>query len=1098
MASQIPATLARAFQNRRALLWICQRYDLNAGDEPHSNDVSPAEAAVLYRAEATTADRSLAGLYWEAIWDQGARSPLISLIRDSSEGQGTSQQRRVVTLAGAADSEAKVSSQEFLPISVLPGLLDDESGADARYGSGKGRVRDRIAWRLTDRLEQYPGRLLLVIGARTTEDLSFLFEWIEDSRLSELDLFVVWPPGHGDPPSAPSRAGISLNIWSGTEQEIGEALVRSGAPSASDHPQWAIRVRNRTVALPAQDVRRILERFTLLTERDLLPPANLGLDDLEDFLKGSLDSWAAYGAGLPVKRAYVTEKNLTLTQELSSALEILQKKDLGSLAFALQLPCQGGSGATTMLRAAAFAAASEGFPTICLRPEQVDVDLDHVLAFSTAFSEACQSAGIEDVPPLVIVTDVEHAEIKNILQIPQLLASHARKSVLVRALAYSEVDHSGPEVRSRKLARLRPLPAETMPGEVERCEQVFSELAQRWHLTSLQVPTAPQWKAYEQATTWHHPISDDSPSSLFWVALRFFLVEGMGFDDQERIADALSLWVQRRTRKVTDESAKKILKNVALLSSFRIVSPVWTILRPVTGGTFSSAIVDSLKQIEDIVVWGGVVEELNDQVLRFTHPALAEEFLRSIGIRSFAEKTEHIKPLLIGLSQGHQADIWLAETFATRVLAPKYEERNTDNLELRLDLYSAIPPVLREQSKTILHHWARGLYRSAELPALSEAEKQKRIELAIEKLKIAIRLPRRGVRDEHPSHLYNTLGSAYWRYARLLEARRTAGAEAGKAWDEACEAFRQSIDLAGGTNIEALLAFSQRLIDHARDDSVGAASTLHKKTSDLATALTLLDDAEEQWQDSATPDPQHEEFINRNRARALEWLQVGAGAEYLRELQRDTKSDLGFYCEARLMLEDADTSRGLSRAVQVLEEAENRGVELKARSLKLRLLLLRRHPTERFNFSLLRRVFQQLENKPDYRPRPIDLYHHAVLCYQLEEFKEGSERFRRLRQQVLQLGNAPPRVYEAWRDRTNPARIRVTHIRVTRMTSEWRGEGYIDEIGQQVPLRPRHFSPSPRVNEVVECALRFEFRGPLAVPRRLAEATEHRQQNVPS
>jgi hypothetical protein len=58
------------------------------------------------------------------------------------------------------------------------------------------------------------------------------------------------------------------------------------------------------------------------------------------------------------------------------------------------------------------------------------------------------------------------------------------------------------------------------------------------------------------------------------------------------------------------------------------------------------------------------------------------------------------------------------------------------HLDLRLDLYSDIPPVLREQSKTILHHWARCLYKSAEVLTLSEADKQKRIELAIEKLKI--------------------------------------------------------------------------------------------------------------------------------------------------------------------------------------------------------------------------------------------------------------------------------------------------------------------------------------------------------------------------
>jgi hypothetical protein len=1092
VSSEIPAPAARAFQNRRALLWICQRYDLNPGDEPHSNESSFAEALVRYRTEANNVDRRLANLYWEAIWSQGARSALVSLIRESSESHGPDERRRVVILAGAADPEAKVSSQEFLPISVLPGLLDDRASADARYGSVKGRVRDRIAWRLTERLEQYPGRLLVVIGARNSDDVSFLFEWIEDSRVIDLSVLIVWPPGLGDAPSTPSRPGINWHLWPGTEEEFVTTLARSGAPSAAELPEWSVRVRDKTIALAAQDVRRIFERFTLLTERDLLPAVKFGMDDVEDFLQGSLDNWSAFGVGLPVKRSYVSEKNLTLVQEVGSALDLLQKKDSGWPTFVIKLPCEGGSGATTLLRSAAYEAASAGFPTLCLRPEQVDVDLDDVLAFSTALSDTCQKAGIEDVPPLVIVSDVEHEGIKNIPQLPQLLASHARKSLLVQAMAYSEPDHSGPEIRSRKMARLRPLQAEAKPGEAERCEKVFTDLVKRWGLSSIQVPSAPQWKAYEQATTWHQAVSDDSGSSLFWVALRFFLLEGMDFDEQERIADALGRWLQRRTRKVTDEAAKGILENVALLSSFRIVSPVWTVLRPVTGGNFSSTIVASLKQIEDVVTWGGAVEELNDQTLRFTHPALADEYLRTIGIRSFIDKAQHIKPMLSGLSPGHQADVWLAETFATSVLAPKYDERATENLDLRLELYSVIPPVLRDQSKTILHHWARCLYKSAELSALPDVEKQKRIELAIEKLKTAIRLPRRGSRDEHPSHLYNTLGSAYWRYARLLEGTGGSRIAAGKAWDEACVAFRQSIDLAGGMNIEALLAFSQRLIDHSRDDAT-ATRTIEKRTNDLATALALLDDAEELWQESPTLDPQHEEFINRNRARALEALRVGAGAEYVQELQRNKNSDLGFYCEARLVLEDPDTNQGVTKALQILRMAEDQGVKLGARSLKLRLTLLRRHPVERFNFKFLRQVFQELENKPDYHPRPIDSYHHAVLCYQLEEYKEGAERFRRLRQQVLQLGNAPPRVHEVWRDRVNPNRVRLTHIRVTRITTEWRGEGYVDEIGQQVPMRPRHFSPVPRLNEIVECALRFEFRGPLAVPRRLAEATENRQ-----
>jgi len=513
VSSEIPAQAVRAFQNRRALLWICQRYDLNPGDEPHSNESSFAEALVRYRTESNDVDGRLANLYWEAIWAQGARSPLVCLIRESSERQGPDERRRVVILAGAADPEAKVSSQEFLPISVLPGLLDDRASADAKYGSVKGRVRDRIALRLTDRLELYPGRLLVVIGARNHDDVSSLLEWIEDSRVIDLSVLIVWPPGSGDLPSTPSRPGINWHFWSGTEQEFGAALARSGAPSAAELPEWSVRVRDKTIALAAQDVRRIFERFTLITERDLLPAPKFGMDDLEDFLQGSLDSWSAFGAGLPVKRSYASEKNLTLVQEVGSALDLLQKKDSSWPTFVLKLPCEGGSGATTLLRSAAYEAASEGFPTLCLRPEQVEVVIDDVLAFATALGDACQKAGIEEVPPLVIFTDVEHEGIKNIPQLPQLLASHARKSILVQALAYSEPDHSGPEIRSRKMARLRPLKADAMPGEAERCEKVFTELVTRWGLSSIQVPSGPQWKAYEQATTWHQAVSDDSRCS---------------------------------------------------------------------------------------------------------------------------------------------------------------------------------------------------------------------------------------------------------------------------------------------------------------------------------------------------------------------------------------------------------------------------------------------------------------------------------------------------------------------------------------------------------------------------------------------------------
>ena len=153
----------------------------------------------------------------------------------------------------------------------------------------------------------------------------------------------------------------------------------------------------------------------------------------------------------------------------------------------------------------------------------------------------------------------------------------------------------------------------------------------------------------------------------------------------------------------------------------------------------------------------------------------------------------------------------------------------------------------------------------------------------------------------------------------------------------------------------------------------------------------------------------------------------------------------------------------------------------------LRMALLRRDPVERYNFPLLRSLFKSLESKPGFTPRPVDLFRHAVLCYQTGEYAEGAERFRRLREQMRRSGIVPPRARELWRVNDDPTEIRVTRLRVTRITSEWRADGYIEDLRQYVPLRPRHFTPLPKENEVISCVIRFELNGPLAVPPRFED-----------
>jgi hypothetical protein len=72
---------------------------------------------------------------------------------------------------------------------------------------------------------------------------------------------------------------------------------------------------------------------------------------------------------------------------------------------------------------------------------------------------------------------------------------------------------------------------------------------------------------------------------------------------------------------------------------------------------------------------------------------------------------------------------------------------------------------------------------------------RQRLVSAIDKLNRATQLPRREGRDEHPSHLFNTLGTAYARYAKYLEEAAQDNTLIEAAWDSACDAFRKSIEL---------------------------------------------------------------------------------------------------------------------------------------------------------------------------------------------------------------------------------------------------------------------------------------------------------------
>jgi hypothetical protein len=999
-------------------------------------------------------------------------------------------------LSGAEDKEAAFSEYQFLPVCVLPGLLDPQVAPGARYGAVKPRIRHEIARSFAKRLERYPHHVLVVLGARDSSDLQTnLYPALEDNRIVDLDLVVVQAPG-AEPFPGPENTPVRLHIWHGTSESLLVTLQESGVPSVGQPVGWTVRVKSGEgkttgVHLPPDAIQKVLDQFVLVTQDDLRPPKSFTMEDLTAFLAGTPDAWAGYAAGLPVPRKYPTAGGRSLPDELLEALRDLERvepsKSIESIprrrATTLTLPCAGGSGATTLLRAAAFQAAGEGYPALLLRPDLTDIDTDVLVGFATALSELALKQGVVTMPPLAIVLDAEAATLHTARQLAGTLAAQGRPTLVLRAVPDDGRDHQG---------YLTSLRAETTPEEARRCEETFGALVRRWNLPVDPLPTLDEWLAYEARSRWITPNGADSARSLFWVALRFFLTGGLARGAAESVHEVLSRWIAERDDRVTDEGMRKVLRWVAALSSQRIVCPLTVALRPVTAGAFSSSLVPILQQLADLVDWQDYSPDFGDYTIRFRHPALGEEYLRKyVGEVDQHIAVQELTPLLQQLIPGRPADWWLAERLVTEVLTPGYEDRRQTDWGWRLAAFAQLPEPLVMDSRPILHHWARCLYQSADPrndADMPTDERRRRFATAIEHLQRALQLPRRQAREEHPSHLWNTLGVACSRLARFLDTVDPPAAK--QAWNEAWEAFREAIHLLSG-NIEAILAFSHRLLDHAGVfDGQRAGPPSDPAVDEVARALSLLDEAEEFILQSQDPDLVKLAELKKDRTHALAWLSEEQVAAYLKALKASANPELGYYCEAQLVAQHATDADGLDHAIGILEGAAH--TPLGERSLRLLISLLRRHPSRQFEFQRLLQIYEQLEHAVGTAMQSVERFRHAVLCFQEGDpirIREGDARFRRLRELARRGDLTVPAVRELWRRTDQPTEPRLTQIRVSRFISEWRAEGYVEELGMTIPLRPRHFTENPKLNHVVSCYIRFEFNGPLAIPKRFVTAS---------
>lgn len=422
---KISTEFSALVRNRRAELWVCQRYDLVPGENPHDYGIPAAEAGLRYRQSSNATDCGFSGLYWNSIWFEGANSPLLRNLRE--EDQSATARRPLVVLASEADANADVSSESFLPAYVLPGLFET-SAADARYGTLGRRARESLAWTFARKIIQFSGSVLVVIGAETAADIELLWETLSNSSIRDFSVLISWVSQEELP--KPTNALINVQIFPGTPNELLSALIEAGAQSAQSETKCAVRIGDISAALLPQDTQFVTKRFGLIYESSFTAPGEITYQNIEAFFDNSIEDWSCYSVGvLPVPRSYRTDAGTSLEADVLKTLKQIYSGK-GQLTFIFKLPAESASGATNLLRKVAYSTAKAGFPTLIVRPEQVDIDIEDLLAFVTILNDTALAIGLSDLPPIVVVIDVEHSERNHVLarQVTQSLAAQGRKA----------------------------------------------------------------------------------------------------------------------------------------------------------------------------------------------------------------------------------------------------------------------------------------------------------------------------------------------------------------------------------------------------------------------------------------------------------------------------------------------------------------------------------------------------------------------------------------------------------------------------------------------------------------------------------------------
>jgi hypothetical protein len=824
----------------------------------------------------------------------------------------------------------------------------------------------------------------------------------------------------------------------------------------------------------------ISDSFQLVLADDIRAERVVSEEDVRRFLADPTSSWLPYATGVPFPRHREFEFNL---------LRYLKRfrHEGPSLSCTAWMPAENGSGATTTLRQLAFNVAREGYPVLIARPAILTIDFRQLAAFlAQAASAVIDQKLMPSEVPWIVAFDAEHTLLhwEAVTGLSNGLRSLLR-SVVVLAVQPVPLISDSDRRSTPGVNRVLGQPLETgitveqgvlvgehlarfIPPGVRRSESEW-----RWFVNDSIRPTI------------------EGGHSLFWVALRFWLLRLAGTEE------SLRSWLASKLDEIIDgdQLRCKGLLELAVMGKNRLAMPLQLLTAECRDAV--AHLVDS----EGNTLGLRRIRFGNSAAITYAHPLISEEILRiaqgdsealqAIGMRTCFNLLDLELHLLADIirrpAAGAPESIELIEELVTTSLRvdPREAPRNFQVRDRIVKLLEHAATSIWDTSQVFNHHVAKARRHLAIDPPSAQwtpEMRREQLDLAESHLTDALNniVPADPNRKE--SDLNLCVSMALTLDARSKFEMQEGNEDVANDYRRRAEQFYERAQRIYADNSYVLENFARYKLRVARSMNEG-----EPRTRLVVEAITLLE------LENRADEGGYREFpVTEELAVAYSLLEEGEGSVLLGKLAA-RGSESANVALARLAMRQARDYP--ESAADQFAQAEALLLRISAANMTWRSLMpLYEIVTaiRRFDFRRRLELLDQLDALSDL-PWPQRLrLEYAILLFQAGDSharRKGREVYKVLRDELSHRSSAPtvPRELKFLRDpATGFQDAMETFIVVKNISDVGRSSFAIPDGWESVDVvfRPFLFPLDViRVGDELDCLIQFTNFGPQAVPR---------------